>query len=255
MAFDGYRFGYNFGGWNCMKFEIIFLFILLLSGFSSALDSEVYDTLDDIKENPGAYTIVIGSMATNEDVIAAANLAGSFGIINNLLDVEVEEEDNLILIGTVETNNLIKEVSSGEMVVVDNNLIIYDSQNEKTLEEIDSAIVYGRDNKSKSNVDYSVLVGWGIGLLILLVIIGIMFWIIKLILRHKGMSSLAADRSARLKTSRRGNSVTGKSKDEIYLENYVKNNLAKGFSKDVVKKGLLKQGWNLDVVEKIILAN
>jgi hypothetical protein len=267
---------------------ILFTFLIVLSNFALATESTIHSFISDIKANPSDYTIVIGSLSDNKEIMSATDLASFFSITNSRFDNEVTQKNNLILIGSPDVNTLTKSLlgqwSYGEdkalIKVMGNNIVIAGSSTKNTQLGIDLVKNYEKNNDKLQINEYlmteffspSNFILWTILIGVLIVIIILVVLILKLI-SSKRINKLQNTPSVQ-QTNMQQESIqqsnnprvvdkpiqevnqqinSQQSSDEIQIYSYIQRNLARGYQKYDLQKALLNQGWDSKLVDNVLM--
>jgi hypothetical protein len=264
------------------KTFILLLFLILLSNIASAQEISIYDFINNVKLSPNSYTIVIGKQMDNNEIKSASELASFLGITRSRFDDEISVKENLIIIGNPSTNKLTHGLlgewtygtNKGLVKVVSSNLIIAGSSTEDTQIGIDLIKNYEKNiNKLQTNEYISVeFFSPTNPIFIIVLIAGIIlsalfiFLVIFELKKKKKLSNPSIDFNQKQfkQTSQQyfeqqplmrppiQNSIL-LSPEEKQVYSYIQRNLARGYQKEDLKKALLSQGWDYQLVEKVFM--
>jgi len=233
-----------------MKKFIFFLFLLFfLIPLVSA--TSVYDQINTIKSDPSPYTIVIGNQADIETIKASSELASFLGITRSLFDNEVQNPQNLVLIGNPSNNVLIVPFISPDQTnkttikAANNNLIINNMNPSDLKQGIDLIKNYEKNKEILQTEEYllqtffspsdsSLLILITVSVLVL-AFIGILFFIV--IKKRKHIET-------KLVTT---NIQPQETNQQIIY--YIQKSMQQGYSKDQIKQSLINVGWNPSQVD------
>jgi hypothetical protein len=254
------------------KILFSFLFLVLFSSFVFASELTIYDTLSDINNNPGKYTLVMGSNTDNNEIMAASDLASFLGITNSRFDNEVTQKTNLILIGSPDVNTVTKSLlgdwsyggDKALIKVIGNNLVITSSSTKNTQLGIDIVKDYEKHTDKLQVGEYLAVellspsnpILWGIIIGVLCGIIILVILIIKIFSSRKNKQvrnkPLVQQPNLQQNVIKHTPIKPQQSSDEIQIYTYVQRNLARGYQKYDLQKALLDQGWESSLVDNVL---
>jgi hypothetical protein len=236
-----------------MKKFIFFLFLLFfITPLVSA--TSVYDTINQIKSNPSDYTIVIGTNSDPETIKAVAELASFLGTANSLFDNEVQNPQNLILIGNPSNNIWIvpfirpDQTNKTTIKAADNNLIINNMNPSDLKQEIDIIKNYEKNKEILQTEEYllqtffspsdsSLLILITVSVLVL-ALIGILVFIVIKKRKH-------------IETKLVTTNIKPQEPNQQIID-YIQKSMQQGYSKDQIKQSLINVGWNPSQVDQAL---
>lgn len=173
-----------------MKKYIIIILLILFSTIALAQEPPINNLIDNIRENPTAYTIVISRSTDNNEVKAATDLAAFLGITSSRFDDEVTARNNLIIIGASDKNEITRsfiptwEYKDNHVLIkrVSNNLIIGAKNTQRTQKAVDLIKKYEKTSKLdnseyvvKTSITSTILLILGILVVLILIIVLLIF--------------------------------------------------------------------------------
>jgi len=233
--------------------KITILFLLLLIFIPSVFSEDISSIIDDVKQNPSAYTIVIGKSTQTEEIKVISGLASYLGITRSRFDTEIKSNNKLVIVGTYDDNNLIKSMigsfnygsDKALIKVVDNNVIITAESLEDLQLAIDIIQNYDKTKKSLNKEEYIAIQflspknpsAWFalLGTIVIIII-----------------STLALTKTKKQKTSELRKTQSSNPELNQQLFNYVKSNLESGYSKQQLRQALVNANWDPNTVDNTL---
>ena len=228
------------------KFILLCLTSLLLISVY-AQTSSVYDAIAAIKQNPSLYTIIIGKIATLDEINAASSLVEFFGVTRTNFDEDIHTGNNLIIVGLAKNNNMVQRAVTRGSIIYQNgsNLIISGA----TISDLNTAIemvLHYEINREKlqnselymSNLfslNRNFIFSFGAYLLGIVIVAGLVG---SLVVHKKKQLRKAVIRRPQFNPAYN------------QLQSYIITNLRKGYTEEQVKTALFKGGWQPELIER-----
>lgn len=238
---------------------IIAIFILISIFILSVFAEEsIYSFITNVKSNPSQYTLVIGSDSDDTEIRLAVELTGFLKMSSSALDQQVSKAENLIVLGTKSSNQLISsyfgetaEIDSETIRVISNNLFITGKDSKDLVKAVELIKSYETNRNLLQKEIYSPqkffrMTNPIIWVFIILVVIALP---ISIILTDKKRKTDFKEQPE--EQSYNSYNVKEDSKDYELL-NYIKNNLSKGHSKEELRNVLIDAGWEKSSVDRAL---
>jgi len=232
-----------------LKYIILLVFLFYISS-AIAEDISISSLVDNVKQNPSSYTIVIGKTTPKDEVEVISGVASYLGITRSRFDTEISSNNNLIIVGTSGNNNLIKSMigefeygSDKALIKVSGNNLILTAENLEDLQlAIDIIQNYEENKKSLDKPEYIAVqflspknpTMW-LALISIIAVISI--------------STLAITKTKQHKSS---NLQSKNPALEQQLFQYIQSNLKSGYSKQQISQALSNSNWDSNLVNKTL---
>jgi hypothetical protein len=236
-----------------MKKFIFFLFLLFfLIPLVSA--TSVYDQINTIKSDPSPYTIVIGNQADIETIKASSELASFLGITRSLFDNEVQNPQNLVLIGNPSNNVLIVPFISPDQTnkttikAANNNLIINNMNPSDLKQGIDLIKNYEKNKEILQTEEYLLQTFFSpsdSSLLILIIVSVLVLALIGI------LTFIIIKKRKHIETKLVTTNIQPQELNQQIIY-YIQKSMQQGYSKDQIKQSLINVGWNSSQVDQAL---
>jgi len=249
-----------------MKKLIYIITFLLILNIALAEES-IYGYIKKTKQSPSEYIFVLTEELTMSESIRASNLSRTIGVKHSRTDISASHlKEKMLIIGNSENNKITKRLlgdlnfgkGQGIIKVTDNNLVIAAGKPKENRELLRLLNEHEKNKKIFSKDEYTIG-GFSLGketqaktetpapiaqlteklskktsfslIWIILTIIGTGTVISLFLLKRKTQKTIPTNL--------------------IPLENYVQQNLSRGYTKEQIEQALLQQGWSKDKLDLV----